>query len=236
MSVQGGSGTLGGLVVLRSEEAFFAIDKPSGLPVHPGLSRERDTVVARLGAALGGPVHLLHRLDRGTSGVLLVATTPSAAARFGRAFQASRVDKAYLALVRGAPPLEVEVDHPIPSDEGGPRVPAQTRVSTLATCVIDGSPLREKRYAFVRAVPRTGRFHQVRRHLKHLGHPIVGDTNYGKSEHDRFVRERFGLARLALHASRIVVRDEDGSVLADVEAPLARDLGEACARMDLVVE
>lgn len=225
--------TLAGLVVLCDHEDFFAVDKPSGLAVHPGLSRERDTVVARLRGARGEPVHLLHRLDRGTSGVLLVAKTPAAAARFGRAFEASRVDKEYLAIVRGAPPLSVVVDHAIPADEGGPRVSAVTRVQTLATCTIASSPLREKRYGLVRAAPETGRFHQVRRHLKHLGHPLVGDTNYGKSEHDRFVRERYALARLALHAARIVVRDEEGTVLAAVASPLASDMRHACERMGL---
>ncbi len=227
--------TLGGLVVIHRESDYFAIDKPSGLPVHPGLSRERDTVVARLGAALGGCVHLLHRLDRGTSGVLLVATGAIAAARFGRAFSTGRVEKEYLALVRGAPPDAVEVDHPIPRDEGGDRVSAVTHVRTLAVTTLADSPLREKRYALVTAAPRTGRFHQVRRHLKHLGHPIVGDTNYGKSEHDRFVRERTGLARLALHAAHIVVRDDDGAVLADVAAPLADDLGQALLRLGLPI-
>jgi len=189
--------------------------------------------VARLAAALKGPVHLLHRLDRGTSGVLLVADSPVAAARYGRAFSGSRVDKEYLALVRGAPPAEILVDHPIPCDEGGARVSALTLVRTLAVASLEASPLREKRYAVVHALPRTGRFHQVRRHLKHLAHPIVGDTNYGKSEHDRFVRERFGLSRLALHASRLVVRDEAGEVLVDVSSPLAEDLRGTLERMGL---
>jgi tRNA pseudouridine65 synthase len=225
--------SLGDLRVLHEDEDVFAIDKPSGLAVHPGYARERDTVVARLAAARSGPVHLLHRLDRGTSGVLLVAQTPAAAARFGAAFRASRVDKTYLAIVRGSPPAEALVDHAIPVDEGGPRADAVTLVRTIAVVQVEGSPLRETRYALVEAAPRTGRFHQVRRHLKHLGHPIVGDTNYGKSEHDRFVRERFGLARLALHAARIIVRDEDGRALVDVASPLADDMRETAVRMGL---
>lgn len=231
----GAPSTIGGLVLLHRDEDLFAFDKPSGLAVHPGLSRERDTVVARLGAAFAGPVHLLHRLDRGTSGALLVAASPAAAARFGAAFAASRVDKEYLALVRGAPPDEVLIDHAIPRDEGGERIDAVTMVRTLAIVSVPNSPLREKRYALVHAAPRTGRFHQVRRHLKHLGHPILGDTTYGKSEHDRFVRDRFGLARLALHAARIVVKADSGAVVVDVCAPVPADLGDPLERMGLAI-
>ena len=133
------------------------------------------------------------------------------------------MSKEYLALVRGVPPDEVVVDHPIPRDEGGARIDAVTEVETLAVGALAGSTLRETRYALVAARPRTGRFHQVRRHLKHLGHPLVGDTTYGRSEHNRAVREGCGLDRLALHALRVSL---DGVT---VTAPLPGDLGHACA-------
>ncbi len=215
------------LVVLYEDDAMLVIDKPSGLAVHRGLAAERDTVATRLAAARPGKVHLVHRLDRGTSGALVVARSPEAAAMLGAAFAGGAVDKDYLAIVRGSPPAEVLVDHPVPRDEGGERVPATTRVRTLATGVLEASTLRERRYALVEARPRTGRFHQVRRHLKHLGHPLIGDTTYGRSEHNRVVREACGLDRLALHAHRVRI----GAVT--VVAPLPPDLVQACLVLGL---
>jgi tRNA pseudouridine65 synthase len=86
------------------------------------------------------------------------------------------------------------VDSPVPRTEGGPRVPAVTAYRRLAVV---------ERWSLVQASPRTGRLHQIRRHLKHLGHPIVGDVNYGKGDINRLFRERYGLRRLALHAAAL---------------------------------
>ncbi len=93
----------------------------------------------------------------------------------------------------------------IPKDEGQARVPAQSTLRMLGSVRVASSTLREQRYALIEAVPHTGRFHQVRRHAKHLGHPVIGDTTYGRSEHNRFVAESFGLARLALHARGLTI-------------------------------
>lgn len=210
------------LVVLFEDDAMLVIDKPSGLAVHRGIADERDTVATRLAALRPGPVHLVHRLDRGTSGVLVVAKTREVAAALGAELAAGAVEKVYWAIVRGVPPAEALVDHPIPRDEGGPRVPAMTDVRTLAVGALEGSALRETRYALVEARPRTGRFHQVRRHLKHLGHPLVGDTTYGRSEHNRALRAACGLDRLALHA--LSVRALGVTVTAPLPADLARAL------------
>src|SRR5262249_36286147 len=124
-----------------------------------------------------------------------------------RAFEEGRVDKTYLALVRGVPPEEGVVDHPIPRREDGPRVPALTAFRRLhavdpATCESPAArALRAS--ALVLARPRTGRVHQVRRHMKHIDHPIIGDANYGKGVINRAFRDAVGLGRLALHAASI---------------------------------
>ena len=218
------------LPILFSTDALLAIGKPSGLAVHPGLAQGADSVVeaaARLGF---GRLHPVHRLDRATSGVLLLAKHADAARTLGRAFEERRVQKRYLAIVRGAPPEgELVVDHAIPKDEGAERVPALTRLRRLAVATLVDSPLREQRYAVVEARPETGRFHQIRRHTKHLGHPILGDTTYGRSEHNAFVRERAGLSRLALHAVSITLLWE-GEVL-EIIAPPPSDLASAAERL-----
>jgi tRNA pseudouridine65 synthase len=179
------------LTILHRDEHLVLLDKPPGIVVHPGWAIDGGGLVRMLREQLGQPVWPVHRLDRATSGVLALALSAESAAALGRAFADGRVDKRYLALVRGHPPESVVVDHPVPARPDGPRVPAVTELRRLGVW---------GRYALVEARPRTGRLHQIRRHLKHLSCPIIGDVNYGKGEHNRLFRREHGLNRLALHA------------------------------------
>jgi tRNA pseudouridine65 synthase len=122
------------------------------------------------------------------------------------------------------------VDHPVPPHEGATeRVPAVTTLRALTTRTLADSPLREPRYTWLEARPETGRFHQVRRHAKHAGHPVLGDANYGRSEHNRLLADRVGLRRLALHAASIdLVHPATGAPLR-VDAPLPDDLAAPLA-------
>lgn len=203
--------------ILYEDRAVLVVDKPSGVAVHPGYAPERDTLVARL-RKLGPTFSPVHRLDRGTSGVLVVAKDSAAARALGESFASGRVEKRYLAWVRGVPPDSTLVEHPIPRDEGGPKVEAATWVYRLQTVHVAQSVLRERRYSLVEARPLTGRFHQIRRHLKHLGNPILGDTTYGRSEHNALVAELFGLNRLALHAAAVSF-DSPAAGRVSVESP-----------------
>jgi tRNA pseudouridine65 synthase len=223
--------------VLYDDGDVIALAKPSGVPVHRGASQERDTILERCRAAGWGRLLPIHRLDRGTSGVLLLARSVDAARTLGEAFAERRVEKSYVALVRGQVAFgEIDVDHPVPSCEGGPPVPARSNVRVLASVTRSESPLREQRYSVVRVRPETGRFHQVRRHLKHLGHPVIGDANYGRSEHNRWVRENFGLQRLALHAERLVIPSEVmPTKYIEIIAPIPDDLGEPLERLGLAL-
>jgi tRNA pseudouridine65 synthase len=182
------------LTLLHRDERLAAFVKPSGLLVHRGWGDDRVTALDLARRAVGARVYPVHRLDRATSGVLLFALDSASAAAMGRLFEAGLVQKTYLALVRGVTPAEGVIDHPVPKSEGGPRVPAVTTFRRRH--VVD-------RWSLVEARPKTGRLHQIRRHLKHLGHPVVGDVNYGKGDVNRLFRERFGLCRLALHAAEL---------------------------------
>lgn len=182
--------------VLYRDESLVAVDKPAGLAVHRGAARDRVFALQAVRDQVGYHVHPVHRLDRATSGVLLFAFDPDTARRMQERFEAGEVEKRYLALVRGIPPEAGVIDHPVPRDEDGPRVPAVTEFRRLAVF---------ERYALVEARPLTGRRHQIRRHFKHLNHPLIGDVRYGKGEHNRLFRERFGLLRLALHALELAL-------------------------------
>ncbi len=203
-------------------------DKPSGLLVHRGWDNDDDVAMFRVRDALGQRVHPVHRLDRGTSGALLFARTPAAASAMCRAFEEGRVEKTYVALVRGEPPAEGIVDHPIPKTENGERVPARTRYRLVKRSPVD-------RCSLVEAHPLTGRLHQIRRHLRHLGHPLVGDVTYGSGEINRHYRATWNLHRLALHARALGFDHPETGERILVHAPVPPDLGDALARLCLPV-
>jgi tRNA pseudouridine65 synthase len=203
------------VTLLHRDERCVVVDKPAGLATHRGWSADEDALLQRVRDLVGAFVYPVHRLDRGASGVVLFALDKESARAFSDAW--GEADKRYVAITRGHPPAHTIVDHPIPNAEDGPRVPAVTEIWRRETF---------GRYALVEAAPRTGRLHQIRRHMKHLSCPLIGDANYGKSEHNRIWRDRFGVARLALHAIALRVPHPEGGVL-DVSSPVAADLARA---------
>lgn len=200
------------LRVLHADAQLVAIDKPPGLLVHPSSldAHETQTALGLLRAQLGVPLWTVHRLDKATSGVLLFARGADVARAVGAAFESGQVHKRYLAVVRGWPPESGEIDQPLARDPelpstGQPRLPAVTRYRRLQCFewpFPDGR-YRTSRYALVEAEPLTGRRHQIRRHFKHIAHPIVGDSTHGKGAHNRAVAEWLGVQRLWLHALRL---------------------------------
>ncbi len=195
----------------------MVVDKPAGVSTHRGWDPDTDVIVARARALLRQPVFAVHRLDRGTSGTLGLALSAETARAWGALFAAGQVTKTYLALVRGVPDEQGFIDHPVPSGEDphGPRVEAQTAYTRIE---IIG------RYSLVQARPLTGRLHQIRRHLKHLSCPILGDTTYGKGDHNRLFRSHFGLHRLFLHAERLQFPHPLTGQPLDIHSPLPPDL------------
>ena len=210
-------------MLLYRDDRLAVIAKPSGVAVHAGWTREGPLAVQLARELTGAFVYPVHRLDRGASGALAFALDQEAARLLHQAFQDGAVEKRYLALVRGVPPEHGRIDHPIPRREGGPRVDAVTEYTRLAVF---------ERFSLVEARPLTGRLHQIRRHLKHLGHPLIGDVNYGRGELNRLFRQRFGLHRLALHAFQLVLPHPDGGDRrVTVRAPLPDDLAGPFAAM-----
>jgi tRNA pseudouridine65 synthase len=239
--------------ILHRDAELLVVDKPAGLLTHRtelapdrdvAMMRARDTLQALLDAeraASEAPelpeessdaktasmpeaayVYPVHRLDRGTSGALAFALTEDAARSYRTAFDEGRVEKVYYALARGTMPAEAHVEYAIPKAEGKERVMAVTDFRLLHA---------GEWFCLVEARPRTGKFHQIRRHLAHLRHPIAGDTNYGTGWFTRKVREEGGLLRLGLHAASITL---PGPAHAPspitVRAPLASDFREALLR------
>jgi tRNA pseudouridine65 synthase len=196
------------LTLLWRDEHLVAVHKPAGWLVHrTGLDAgETRFVLQTLRDQLGQRVYPVHRLDKGTCGVLLMALHPEAARRLGQAFEQHAVHKRYLALVRGWAPAAAEVDHALRPDDAPPDAPAQpaiTRFERLAC--LEWPAAADTRHATTRAslvaaMPQTGRRHQIRRHLKHLAHPIIGDATHGKGPLNRWWAQQLGQQRLWLHA------------------------------------
>lgn len=200
------------LPILYRDEWLVAIHKPAGLLVHRTVLDRHETrfAVQLLRDQIGRHVWPTHRLDRGTSGVLLFALDRDTAASVGRQFEAGVVGKRYLAVVRGYPPESGTIDHALSREvDDAERTPhavsplpqaACTRFRRLGTVElpipIDRYPA--SRYSLLELEPLTGRRHQLRRHLKHISHPIIGDATYGKGNHNRAFAARFASHRLLL--------------------------------------
>jgi len=208
--------------LLHVDDALVVIAKPSGLSVHRGwAAHEPDYAVDRVSRALGQRVHTVHRLDRATSGVLVFARDADTAAALGRQLEGRSIDKRYLALVRGAPPDHALIDHALAPEPGLDKKPAQTEITRLASRVPPGL---ERSYSLVLARPLTGRAHQIRRHMKHIACPILGDVNHGKGDQNRLWRATFGLHRLALHALSLALDHPRTGARLTLRAPVPDDL------------
>lgn len=204
-----------GIQLLHRDDHLVVVNKPSGLAVHRGMSREKIAVLQLVRDLMGRHVYPVHRLDRATSGALLLALNPGTARLLQEQWESGRIEKRYLALVRGIPPEEGVIDSPVPRSPQGPRVPAITEFRRLVVF---------ERYALMEARPLTGRLHQIRRHFKHISHPLIGDVRYGKGEHNRLFRERFGLHRLALHAVSLEFDHPVTKERIRITAPVPEDL------------
>ncbi|MEZ4440651.1 MAG: pseudouridine synthase [Polyangiaceae bacterium] len=213
--------------ILHSDTHLVVCDKPSGELVVPGWARGEPTTMSRLRDTLGARVHPVHRLDRGTSGVVIFARDPTTAAALGEQLRQRAVEKRYLALLRGRLEGQGVIDHPVRRrEEGDERVAAVTEYRGLGS-----SPVA--RCCLVEARPRTGRLHQIRRHFKHLSHPIIGDVTYGDGRVNREFRATWGLHRLALHAFAVRFEHPASGEAIEVVAPVPADLAKVLAAIDL---
>lgn len=184
------------LNVIASTAEWIAIDKPAGIPVQPGRERTRQSVIELLHVQLktAGQRHdlfVVHRIDSGTSGLVLFARTRAAAAALSAAFAAAQVQKTYVAVIEGAIEAETRIETPV-------------REKAAVTIV---QPFRGSSYgSLVTAGIRTGRTHQIRIHLASIGHPIVGDRRYGSTVNS---------GRLLLHAWQL-----EHEITGQLEAPI----------------
>ncbi|MCG8612849.1 MAG: pseudouridine synthase [Pseudomonadales bacterium] len=225
------------LPVIFQDESLIVINKPAGLLVHksPIDRHEHQYAMKVVRDQIGQWVYPVHRLDKPTSGVLVFALQPEIARELGLQFMSQSVKKRYLAVVRGYTALGGIIDHPIKetamfkSDKkkyeektAKDAVSLYHRIARLEVDEpIDRYPCA--RYSLLAVHPLSGRQHQIRRHLKHLSHPLIGDAKYGKSIHNRFIADYFGVSRLLLHCHQMRFRHPTKSETILLEAPIDDD-------------
>lgn len=215
-------------VIVHQDEDFVVIDKPSGFHVHqPEPPRRRVdpelTCLSRLRRQIQAYLYPVHRIDVATSGLLLFALNKECASMMGSLFTAGRVDKDYVAIARGYLPDDGVIDEPLALDSTGEMVPARTSFVTLARVELPyavGRRHSSARYSLARVRPHTGRFHQIRRHMARISHPLVSDSTHGDSHHNRFFRETLGLRGLWLRAASLAFDDPRSGERREFRAPV----------------
>jgi tRNA pseudouridine65 synthase len=204
------------LEIIYQDKHLVAINKPSGLLVHRSYIDRHETrfAVQILRDQLGQYVYPVHRLDKPTSGILLFALNAEFAQQMGTLFSERQTQKTYLAVVRGYTIDKDTIDYTLVeeldkiADKHAKEKEAQDAVTdyqTLAQTEFNHPVGRYQtaRYSLVKLTPKTGRKHQLRRHLKHIYHPIVGDTTHGDGKQNQFFREQLNCHRLLLAATQL---------------------------------
>lgn len=192
--------------ILLEDDWLAAVNKPSGILVHrTGISEDTVFVLQLLRNQLGMRVYPIHRLDRGTSGVLLFAKSPESAAELNALFRGKSVEKEYTGIVRGFIDETGVIDHPIVDYPGAAGQEALTTYRRLAQVELPVAVGRypTARYSLVAISPQTGRWRQIRKHFSHIRHPIIGDKKHGDLHHNKYFSETLGIHRLLLHAHRL---------------------------------
>lgn len=222
------------LPVLHVDDCLAIVDKPAGLMVHDSaLARgETDFAADRLREQFGKPIFLAHRLDRATSGCLLLAFDRETASALGRMVMSHEFERSYWAVCRGWPAeSRFTIDHPLDGGPGKPvKKPAVTDFELLATCElpIPSAGFETSRYALLCAQPRSGRFRQIRRHLKHAFHHLVGDSSHGDGRHNRAFRQ-MGIHRMLLHARQLAFEHPRTGERVEAIAPPDAEFAKALA-------
>ena len=222
------------LEILYQDEYLVAVNKPSGLLVHRSMIDRHETEFAlqMVRDQIGRFVYPVHRLDKPTSGVLVFALSKDAARKMTEIFKARETQKEYLAVVRGYTAEHEVIDYPLKeildkmtdrkADQNKEAQSAVTEYFRLATVELPYPVSRYPyaRYSLLKVIPKTGRKHQIRRHMKHIFHPIVGDTTHGRTEHNRLFREKFDCHRLLLSAVKLSFKHPVSHEQLAITAPL----------------
>ncbi|MEO1413829.1 MAG: pseudouridine synthase [Bacteroidota bacterium] len=203
------------LEILYQSDQLIAINKPHGLLVHPSrIARDADnSAMQLLRDQVGTKVYPVHRLDRKTSGVLLFALSPASNTALQKQFHDRQVKKTYHALVRGFVSEEGEINYPLTENDKTQDALTRFRLLQHFEIPLPHGKFPTSRYSWVELTPYTGRFHQLRKHMAHIFHPIIGDRPHGCNKQNKLWKETWGMTSMLLHAEQLDVEFPAGSPL-----------------------
>lgn len=219
--------------IIYQDEHYVAINKPAGLLVHRSMIDRHETRFAlqMVRDHLRQRVYPVHRLDKPTSGVLIFALSQDVARMTMPVFSSKQVKKRYVAIVRGFTQEHDIIDYPLKEQldkiadanaqqdkDAQEAVTAYQRLNTVELPFSVGR-YKSARYSLIELLPETGRKHQLRRHMKHIFHPVVGDTSHGDGRHNQLFREQFDCHRLMLHASELSFTCPQKQTAISIHAP-----------------
>lgn len=199
------------LEIIYEDDLLVAINKPAGLLVHRSKIAYGETEFALqiLRDQIGSWVSPVHRLDRPTSGVLLFCKQVAHVPYLKQQFEARSTQKSYLAICRGIPQQrQAKIDYPLTSEYSEARQEAITSYKVISDCEIPFDTTGRypsSRYSLLAVEPETGRTHQIRKHLAHIRHYILGDKKHGDNKQNQFFEKQFGLQNLLLHAEKLQI-------------------------------
>lgn len=224
------------LDIIFQDEHFVAINKPHGLLVHrsPIAADAEEFALQMLRDQIQKKVFPIHRLDRKTGGILLFALSSEVAQKLQAILENHATQKSYLAIVRGYFPDEIEVDYPLTNDKGKVQE-AFTSFKTIrrTELQIPFGKFPTSRYSLIEAKPRTGRMHQIRKHLSHLRYPIIGDRPHGCNKQNKLFKERWNMTTMLLHAKEFTMTHPISEEALILKAPLFSVFNEMINKLDL---
>ncbi|WP_299060984.1 pseudouridine synthase [uncultured Polaribacter sp.] len=215
--------------IIYQDEYIICVSKPNNVLVHHAHhSRnvaDEKSLLQLLDEQLGGKFYPIHRLDRKTSGIILLAKETQFVSKFQELFTNKEIEKTYFGVVRGFSPDTKIIDSPVKGRDATTHKEALTHLKTLAQIVLDipVKPYDSSRYSLVSMLPETGRMHQLRVHCNKISHPLIGDTKYGDKNHDLMFEENFGWKNMFLHAGKLAFKHPFLNENLTLKAPFSND-------------
>ena len=217
------------LSIIYQDEFIICVSKPNNVLVHHARhSRnvaDEKSLLQLLDEQIGGKFYPIHRLDRKTSGIILLAKETQFVSKFQDLFTADEIQKTYYGVVRGFSPETKTIDTPVKGRDSNVHKEALTYLKTLAQVLLEipVKPYDSSRYSLVELLPKTGRMHQLRVHSNKISHPLIGDTKYGDKNHDMMFDEKFGWKNMFLHAGKLEFKHPFTSEELVLKAPFSTD-------------
>jgi tRNA pseudouridine65 synthase len=215
--------------IIYQDEFIICVSKPNNVLVHHAHhSRnvaDEKSLLQLLDEQIGGKFYPIHRLDRKTSGIILLAKETEYVSKFQKLFADKEIQKTYYGVVRGFSPETTIIDSPVKGRDSNVYKDALTHLKTLEQIPLDipVKPYDSSRYSLVELSPKTGRMHQLRIHSNKISHPLIGDTKYGDKNHDMMFNENFGWKNMFLHAGKLEFKHPFTSEKLTLKAPFPID-------------